>query len=51
MDHCAATIFGGRGAWTGKEHLQLLDAVELYGFGNWELISEHVETRTAEGMN
>ncbi|CAH1101444.1 unnamed protein product, partial [Psylliodes chrysocephalus] len=48
VDHCAATIFGGRGAWTGKEHLQLLDAVELYGFGNWELISEHVETRTAE---
>ncbi|CAH1187413.1 unnamed protein product [Phyllotreta striolata] len=48
VDHCAATIFGGRGAWTGKEHLELLDAVELHGFGNWELISEYVETRTPE---
>ncbi|XP_056640082.1 transcriptional adapter 2B [Diorhabda sublineata] len=48
VDHCAASIFGGKGAWTGKEYLQLLDAVELYGFGNWELISEHVETRSPE---
>lgn len=49
VDHCAASIFGGRGAWTGKEQLLLLDAVEHYGFGTWELVSEHVETRTAEG--
>ncbi|XP_050509666.1 transcriptional adapter 2B-like isoform X1 [Diabrotica virgifera virgifera] len=48
MDPCSTSIFGGRGAWTGGEHLLLLDAVELYGFGNWELISEHVETRSAE---
>ncbi|KAJ8926045.1 hypothetical protein NQ315_009900 [Exocentrus adspersus] len=48
VDHCATSIFGGRGAWTGKEQLQLLDAVELYGFGNWELVSQHVETRTPE---
>ncbi|XP_018567590.1 transcriptional adapter 2B [Anoplophora glabripennis] len=48
VDHCAVSIFGGRGAWTGKEQLQLLDAVELYGFGNWELVSQHVETRTPE---
>lgn len=49
VDHCAASIFGGRGAWTGKEQLLLLDAVEHYGFGTWELVSEHVETRTPEG--
>uniref|UniRef100_A0A6P7GML0 Transcriptional adapter n=1 Tax=Diabrotica virgifera virgifera TaxID=50390 RepID=A0A6P7GML0_DIAVI len=48
VDHCAASVFGGRGGWTGKEHLQLLEAVELYGFGNWELISQHVESRTPE---
>nr|XP_023020638.1 transcriptional adapter 2B [Leptinotarsa decemlineata] len=48
VDHCAVSIFGGKGAWTGKEQLQLLDAVELYGFGNWELVSQHVETRTPE---
>lgn len=49
VDHCAASIFGGRGAWTGKEQLLLLDAVEHYGFGTWDLVSEHVETRTPEG--
>jgi len=26
-----------------------LDAIEQFGFGNWEDISEHIETRTAEG--
>lgn len=51
VDHCAASIFGGRGAWTGKEQLLLLDAVEHYGFGTWDLVSEHVETRTPEGKN
>ncbi|KAK9737464.1 Zinc finger, ZZ type [Popillia japonica] len=48
MDHCAVSVFGGRGNWTGREQLLLLDAIELYGFGNWELISRHVETRTPE---
>ncbi|CAH0550017.1 unnamed protein product [Brassicogethes aeneus] len=48
VDHCAASIFGGKGAWTGREELLLLDAVELYGFGNWDLVSNHVETRTTE---
>ncbi|XP_022913844.1 transcriptional adapter 2B [Onthophagus taurus] len=48
MDHCAVSVFGGRGNWTGREQLLLLDAVESYGFGNWELISKHVKTRTAD---
>lgn len=47
-DNCEGILFGGHGAWTGKEQLQLLDAVELYGFGNWQLVSKHVETRTAK---
>ncbi|CAH1163641.1 unnamed protein product, partial [Phaedon cochleariae] len=48
VDHCAVSIFGGRGLWTGKEQLQLLEAVELFGFGNWDLVSQHVGTRTSE---
>lgn len=43
------SIFGGKGAWTGREELMLLDAVEFYGFGNWERVAQDVETRTAEG--
>ncbi|KAL3289265.1 hypothetical protein HHI36_003695 [Cryptolaemus montrouzieri] len=47
VDHCAI-IIGGRGNWTGREELLLLDAVELYGIGNWDLVSQHVKTRTPE---
>ncbi|XP_019881745.1 transcriptional adapter 2B [Aethina tumida] len=47
-DQCAVSIFGGKGAWTGREELMLLDAVEFYGFGNWERVAQDVETRTAE---
>ncbi|XP_030759482.1 transcriptional adapter 2B-like [Sitophilus oryzae] len=48
VDHCAVSIFGGRGAWTGTEHLKLLDAAELYSYGSWDKVAAHVETRTAE---
>ncbi|XP_060530100.1 transcriptional adapter 2B isoform X2 [Cylas formicarius] len=48
VDNCSVSIFGGRGSWTGREHLQLLDAVELYAYGNWELVAKNVGTRTAE---
>lgn len=48
VDHGAVSIFGGRGNWTGREELQLLDAMELYGFENWDLVSRHIETRTPE---
>lgn len=51
VDHCAVSIFGGRGNWTGREELQLLEAMELYGFGNWEFVAKHVQTRTREGKN
>lgn len=49
VDHFAVSIFGGKGSWSGREELQLLDAIETYGFGNWENISQHMKTRTAEG--
>ncbi|XP_066245274.1 transcriptional adapter 2B isoform X1 [Euwallacea similis] len=48
VDHGSVSIFGGRGAWTGREHLSLLEAAELYSYGNWELVAKHVESRTAE---
>ncbi|XP_026478510.1 transcriptional adapter 2B-like isoform X1 [Ctenocephalides felis] len=41
-------VFRGKGAWSNMEIMWLLDAVEHYGFGNWEDIAKHVETRTPE---
>lgn len=38
----------GKSGWTAKEEQHLLDAIEQYGFGNWEDISRHIETRTPE---
>ncbi|ALC45630.1 Ada2b [Drosophila busckii] len=42
------SVFRGKGAWTAREELRLLDAIEQYGFGNWEDISKHIETKSAE---
>jgi len=39
----------GRGGWSAREELHLLDAIEQFGFGNWEDISRHIETRSPEG--
>lgn len=50
QDPSAVSLFGGRGSWTGVEQLRLLDAAELYSYGNWDLIAEHVKTRTADGL-
>lgn len=41
-------IFKGKNVWTVTEELHLLDAIEQFGFGNWEDISKHIETRTAD---
>ena len=49
MDSGTISLFNGRGNWTAREELRLLDAIEQFGFGNWEDISEHIETRTPEG--
>lgn len=48
MDSGTVSLFNGRGNWTAREELRLLDAIEQFGFGNWEDISKHIETRTPE---
>ncbi|KAH1014891.1 transcriptional adapter 2B isoform X2 [Dendroctonus ponderosae] len=48
VDHGSVSIFGGRGSWTGREQLKLLEAAELYSYANWDLMAEQVGTRTAE---
>lgn len=48
-DSGAVGVSFGKAQWTAREELHLLDAIELYGFGNWEDISKHIETRTPEG--
>ncbi|XP_049784446.1 transcriptional adapter 2B-like isoform X1 [Schistocerca gregaria] len=48
MDSGAIGVGLGRGGWSAREELHLLNAIEQYGFGNWEDISRHIETRTSE---
>ncbi|XP_058467624.1 transcriptional adapter 2B-like isoform X1 [Malaya genurostris] len=48
MDSGILSIYRGKNGWSAREELHLLDAIEQYGFGNWEDISKHIETRTPE---
>lgn len=48
MDTSILSIFRGKGSWSAREEVHLLDAIEQYGFGNWEIISKHIETRSPE---
>ncbi|XP_066589963.1 transcriptional adapter 2B isoform X2 [Prorops nasuta] len=48
MDSGTISIFSGRGNWTAMEQLRLLDAIEQFSYGNWESISEHIETRSPD---
>ncbi|XP_063696985.1 transcriptional adapter 2B isoform X2 [Culicoides brevitarsis] len=41
-------IKGPPNRWTPAEEILLLDAVEQFGFGNWEDIARHIESRSAE---
>ena len=34
------------GDWNVREDTRLLDAVEMFGFGNWKDIAKHVESKT-----
>uniref|UniRef100_A0A0P5IF14 Transcriptional adapter n=1 Tax=Daphnia magna TaxID=35525 RepID=A0A0P5IF14_9CRUS len=34
--------------WISREDYQLLDAIEQFGYGNWEDVAKHVETRGSE---
>lgn len=42
------SIYRGKTGWTAREEMHLLDAIEQFGFGNWEDISRHIETRSPE---
>eukprot|EP01136_Pigoraptor_vietnamica_P036371 Opistho-1_new@102857 len=35
--------------WSATEESALLDAIEMYGFGNWPDIAEHVKTKVSDG--
>jgi len=48
MDTGNFSIFPGQGHWTAREEVRLLDAIEQYGFGNWDDIAGHIETRTPD---
>jgi len=34
--------------WTADEELLMLEGIELYGFGNWVDIADHVSTKSAD---
>ena len=34
-------------AWGGDEELLLLEAIEMFGFGNWSDIADHVGTKVS----
>uniref|UniRef100_A0A8D8PXQ3 Transcriptional adapter 2B n=1 Tax=Cacopsylla melanoneura TaxID=428564 RepID=A0A8D8PXQ3_9HEMI len=42
-----SVVFGSRG-WRAQELIDLLNAVEYRGFGNWEDIAKEIKTRTAD---
>ncbi|XP_049877727.1 transcriptional adapter 2B isoform X2 [Pectinophora gossypiella] len=48
MDSGAFGLFLGRSSWSANEEVRLLDAIEQFGFGNWEDIAKHIESRTPE---
>ncbi|XP_037090422.1 transcriptional adapter 2-beta-like [Pollicipes pollicipes] len=48
MDPGNFTVFNSDNAWTAKEDVRLLDAIEQYGFGNWVDIARHIEKRTPD---
>ncbi|XP_076305994.1 transcriptional adapter 2-beta-like isoform X1 [Tachypleus tridentatus] len=43
-------IFPTAGAWKAVDELLLLEAVEHYGFGNWEGIAQHFKDRSLEDV-
>lgn len=48
MDAGTLSIFKGKNVFSAKEDLHLLDAIEQFGFGNWQDISKHIETKSPE---
>jgi len=48
MDPGNFSVFNSENAWTAKEDVRLLDAIEQYGYGNWVDIAKHIEKRTPD---
>lgn len=48
MDTGNFSIFPGQGHWTAREEVRLLDAIEQYGYGNWDDVAAHIETRSPD---
>lgn len=44
IEHVRQPLFDER--WGADEELLLLEAIEMFGFGNWSDIAEHVSTKT-----
>nr|CAG4640823.1 EOG090X058A [Eulimnadia texana] len=42
------TISAEEVPWSSRDEYQLLDAIEQYGYGNWEDVAKHVEIRDPE---
>ena len=40
-----------RSEWTAREHMELLDAVEQYGYGNWGDIAKKVTPSRRAGLS
>ncbi|XP_014669323.1 PREDICTED: transcriptional adapter 2-beta-like isoform X2 [Priapulus caudatus] len=47
-DNGRFSVFDTNSSWTAAEEMLLLDAIEQYGFGNWEDAAAHVGTKTAD---
>jgi len=48
FDHGGFGVFDNTNPWGANEEESLLDAVEQFGFGNWEDVAGHVKERSAE---
>lgn len=48
LDENSITLFNSRIPWSAFEEEALLDAVEQFSIGNWEDVSDHLKTKTAE---
>ena len=44
IEHVRQPLFDAK--WGADEELLLLEAIEMFGFGNWSDIAEHVSTKT-----
>lgn len=43
-------VFDSEKCWSYKEELLLLQFIEQYGFGNWDDIAKHLQTKSAQGL-